>query len=109
MDFDPRDRNSDSHDVEMPWVEVGKDLEHGGVAGDSRSLDEDARDRDRGERDREVDPRDVFARDLELARGPEREIVLDGDDRYELNGDDVRTLATVGAFRVVAERDLRES
>ncbi|HEY2850569.1 MAG TPA: hypothetical protein VGI97_11870, partial [Gemmatimonadaceae bacterium] len=39
----------------------------------------------------------------------EREIVLDGDHRYELNGDDSRTLATIGAFRVVAERDLRES
>ena len=38
----------------------------------------------------------------------EREIVLDGDHRYELNGDDSRTLATVGAFRVVAERDLRD-
>jgi len=43
-----------------------------------------------------------------LSRGPERQIVLDGDHRYELNGEDSRTLATVGAFRVVAERDLRD-
>jgi hypothetical protein len=35
--------------------------------------------------------------------------VLDGDHRYELNGDDSRTLATIGAFRVVSECDLRES
>jgi hypothetical protein len=35
------------------------------------------------------------------------EVVLDGNDRYELNGDDSRTLATVGVFRVVAERDLQ--
>ena len=32
--------------------------------------------------------------------------MLDGDHRYELNCDDSCTLATVGAFRVVAERDL---
>jgi hypothetical protein len=50
----------------------------------------------------------VFLHDLELPRGPEREIVTDGDHRYELNGDDSRTLATVGAFRVVPERDLRD-
>ena len=34
--------------------------------------------------------------------------MLDGDHRYELNGDDSRTLAAVGAFRVVAEDDLRD-
>jgi hypothetical protein len=33
---------------------------------------------------------------------------MDGDHRYELNRDDSRSLATVGAFRVVAERDLRD-
>jgi hypothetical protein len=32
--------------------------------------------------------------------------VIDRDHRYELNGDDSRSLATVGTFRVVAERDL---
>jgi len=34
-------------------------------------------------------------------------VVLDGEERYELNGDDSRTIAAVGAFRVVAERDLQ--
>ena len=55
-----------------------------------------------------IDPRDVFLEGLELPRGLEREIAMDGDHRYELNGDDSRSLATVGAFRVVAERDLRD-
>ena len=46
---------------------------------------------------------------LDLPRGLEREIVLDERDRtYELNGEDSRTLATVGAFRVVSESDLRD-
>src|SRR5262249_44786201 len=34
-------------------------------------------------------------------------VVLDGDERFELNGDDSRTLAAVGAFRVISERDLQ--
>jgi hypothetical protein len=49
-----------------------------------------------------------FLHDLELPRGPEREFVVDGDHRYELNGNDSRSLAAVGAFWVVAERDLRD-
>jgi hypothetical protein len=101
VDFDPRDRDRDDdvRDVEMPLVDV-RDLDR--EFGDLR----DARGRDALERD--IDPRDPFVDGLELPRGPEREIVLDGDHRYELNGDDSRTLATVGSFRVVAERDLRD-
>ena len=38
----------------------------------------------------------------------EQEYVLDRDHVYELNGDDARTLATVGVFRIVPERDLRD-
>lgn len=45
-------------------------------------------------------------RDLDLPRGEERELVVDRDRVYELNGEDSRTLATVGAFRVVPEHDL---
>jgi hypothetical protein len=45
---------------------------------------------------------------LELPRGLEREVVLDRDRRYEINGEESRTLAATGAFRVVAERDLRD-
>ncbi len=55
-----------------------------------------------------MDPRDVFVADLDLPRGWEREIVLDGNDRYELDRDDSRALATVGAYRVVSERDLQD-
>ena len=35
-----------------------------------------------------------------------RELVIDRDRVYELNGEDSRTLAALGAFRVVPERDL---
>jgi hypothetical protein len=54
------------------------------------------------------DPRDVFTRDLDLPRGSLRERVRVKDREYRLSGDDVRVLATVGAFRVVPSGDLRE-
>src|SRR5262245_32009029 len=54
------------------------------------------------------DPRDVFTRDLDLPRGPSRERVRTKTREYRLSGDDVRALATVGAFRVVPAADLRE-
>jgi hypothetical protein len=54
------------------------------------------------------DPRDVFTRDLDLPRGPSRERVRANSREYRLSGDDVRVLATVGAFRVVPAADLRE-
>src|SRR5438477_11689992 len=75
---------------------------------DERSLD--PRDREREEsRDRDrVDPRDVFQQGLALPRGREREhVYLDGD-RYDLRGSEVRTLATIGAFRVVPVDELRD-
>jgi hypothetical protein len=80
---------------------------------------EDPRHRDVGDRldtglgldprDRGGDPRDAFLEDLELPRGRERELVLDRDRVYELNGEESRTLAAVGTFRVVSERDLFDS
>lgn len=60
----------------------------------------------RNSRERAEDPRDALLNDLDLPRGLERELVLDRDRVYELNGEDSRTLATIGAFRVVSERDL---
>ena len=60
----------------------------------------DPRDRD------EHDPREALVRDLDLPRGDERELVLHRNRVYELDGDDSRTLAVVGAFRVVPEHDL---
>jgi hypothetical protein len=70
----------------------------------------DPRDRDDGERDaRDRDPRDPFMDGVDLPRGLERELVQDEREHlYELNGEDSRMLATVGAFRVVAERDLED-
>jgi len=50
----------------------------------------------------------VFTRDLNLPREREREIVRDRDSEYTLHGSESRTLATVGAFRVVSSRDLRD-
>ena len=58
--------------------------------------------------DRDRDPRDAFTRDLNLSRGREREIVRDRDRAYTLRGSESRTLATVGVFRVVSSRDLRD-
>jgi hypothetical protein len=60
----------------------------------------DPRDRD------EHDPREVLMRDLDLPRGDERELVVDRERVYELDGEDSRTLAAVGAFRIVPEHDL---
>ena len=69
---------------------------------------DDARDRDPSDtRDAElVDPRDVFTRDLDLPQGLERERVHGRDREYDLRGSEVRTLATVGVFRVVPIDDL---
>ena len=60
------------------------------------------------ERDRGYDAREVFTRNLYLPRGPEREIARVRDREYTLRGSETRTLATVGAFRVVSSRDLRD-
>ena len=108
FDFDPRDHDPRDHGDE--WrdpITHSRDLDH------ERDLDHDHDrdlDRDRaGERDRDADdPRDVFLHGLDLPRGHERERVLERDRTYEINGDESRTLATVGAFRVVSERDLRD-
>lgn len=56
----------------------------------------------------ERDSRDVFSRSLDLPRGPSREPVEWDGETYRLRGSDVRTLATVGAFRIVPVDDLRE-
>lgn len=73
---------------------------------DGRELD-DGRARVYDERDRDDhDPRDGLMYHLDLPRGDERELVVDRDRTYELNGEDSRTLAAVGAFRIVPERDL---
>ena len=83
------------------------DSRESSAASDSR---DDARwlDRERDARDRTFDPREPLIRDLNLPHGREREIVRDRDHEYTLRGSETRTLATVGAFRVVSSRDLRD-
>ena len=63
----------------------------------------------RDARTRDVpDPREVFTRDLDLPRGPSRERVMARDRVVELRRSEARTLATVGAFRVVPASELRD-
>jgi DNA-binding MarR family transcriptional regulator len=118
-DFDPldvnsRERDDGIHDREDQCLSLGRG--GGGLAKDaeedlhgrdsaSRERDDDARDRHDA---RALDPRDALVRDIELPRGPDRERVHDRGRDYSLNGSDSRTLATIGAFRVVSERDLRD-
>jgi hypothetical protein len=45
---------------------------------------------------------------MNLPRGLEREIVRYRDHEYTLRGSESRTLTTVGSFRVVSSRDLRD-
>lgn len=71
-----------------------------GRGGDSREVD--PRDLDG------TDPRDTFTQGLDLPRGLDREPVSLDDERYDVRGSEVRTLAIVGAFRVVPIDDLRE-
>lgn len=75
---------------------------------DPRSAD--TRDREPGDpREAEtLDPRDVFASGLNLPRGLDRERVHVHEQDYDFRGSEVRTLATVGAFRVVPLDDLRD-
>jgi DNA-binding MarR family transcriptional regulator len=46
---------------------------------------------------------------VDLPLGTERELVRDRDRTYEVNGTDSRVLATVGAFRVIAELDIERA
>jgi len=100
LDFDPRDyvdlRDRDAFDIyDARWLD------------DPRDQDDRERDFERDRDPRDHDPRDAFVEGLELPRGLERELVLDDrENLYEMNREDSRMLATIGAFRVVAERDL---
>jgi hypothetical protein len=134
MDFDPRD-DTDERDPRdaRDWDMRGRDdddaltLDRGSSShrveehhDDLRDRIDDHRDprdrdhvrwadRDRDPRDRDSDSREVFTCGLDLPRGRNREIVHDARDREcTLRGSESRSLATVGAFRVVPTRDLRD-
>lgn len=83
---------------------------------DPRARDSGSRDLSRGSRggsdprERErVEPRDVFVDRVSLPRGPEREHIRFRDRDYTLRGSESRTLASVGAFRVIPAHDLRDT
>ena len=91
-EFDPR------------WPDDPREHDHG------RELSQGSRGGSSDSRDRAViDPRDVFTKDLNLPRGPERQRVRARDHEVRLRGSESRTLATVGAFRVVPAGDLRDA
>lgn len=75
---------------------------------DPRSFDTRERDHADPRETASSDPRDVFTRDLDLPSGLERERVHVHGHDYDLRGSEVRTLATVGAFRVVPLSDLHD-
>lgn len=104
-----RSRDHDHNDVRTLGRGHG-DSRQSNADGHSRDPRDGARwpDRDREPPDRAFDPREPFTRDLNLPRGLDREIVRDRDREYTLRGSETRTLATVGAFRVVSSRDLRD-
>lgn len=104
-DRHPRDRDDDARE---PGRGPGDDSRQSTAGEHNRDSYRLWPERDRDWRERDVDPRDVFTRDVNLPRGLEREIVRDRDREYTLRGSESRTLATVGAFRVVSSRDLRD-
>jgi hypothetical protein len=57
---------------------------------------------------REDGDRHAFGRQLDLPRGPDRELVRHRNRSYELNGPESEALASIGAFRVVQVEDLQE-
>lgn len=75
---------------------------------DPRSFDSRERDDADPRQTASSDPRDVFTQNLDLPRGLERERVHVHGHDYDLRGSEVRTLATVGAFRVVPLSDVHD-
>src|SRR5262245_46847331 len=53
------------------------------------------------------DVRDVLTQQLDLPRGDARERVWLAERPYELRASEVRTLAAIGAFRVVESQDVQ--
>jgi hypothetical protein len=103
-----RTRDRDGDDARS--LGRGPGNERQGSDQDARSCDHDPRwtDHDRDGRERDRETRDAFTRHVHLPLGPERELVRDRDREYTPRGSESRTLATVGAFRVVSSRDLRD-
>ena len=105
---DARTRDRDDGDEWSLGRGPGNDPQGSDREGRDRDHDPRWTDRDRDDRDRDREVRDTFSRHLYLPRGRERELVHDRDREYTLRGSESRTLATVGAFRVVSSGDLRD-
>jgi hypothetical protein len=105
---DARTRDRDDGDVRSLGRGPGNERQGSDQGAGNRDGDPRSADRDRDSRDRHREPRDTFTRHVNLPRGPDREIVRDRDRVYTLRGSESRTLATVGSFRVVSSRDLRD-
>src|SRR2546426_6056683 len=106
----PGTRTPERADNDTRSLGRGPGNERHGSDEHGRDRDQDPRwaDRDRDGRERDHEARDAFTRHVDLPRGRERDIVRDRDREYTLRGSESRTLATVGAFRVVSSRDLRD-
>ena len=106
----PGTRARDRDDDGAPTLGRGPSTERQGSDEHRWDGDHDPRwaERDRHGQERDREARDTFTRHVRLPRGPERELVRDRDREYTLRGSESRTLATVGAFRVVSSRDLRD-
>jgi hypothetical protein len=103
----PEDRSRDRDDEVRTLGRGPGDSRDPKADGDSRGRN-DVRWLERETPDRAFDPREPFTRGFNLPRGLEREIVRHGGRESTLRGSETRTLATVGAFRVVSSRDLRD-
>jgi DNA-binding MarR family transcriptional regulator len=103
---DARMRDRDDGDERSLGRGPGSDRQGSGT--EERDRDHDPRWTERDTRERDPEIRDSFTRHVHLPRGRDRELVHDRDREYTLRGSELRTLATVGAFRVVSSRDLRD-
>jgi hypothetical protein len=105
---DVRQHDRDADDARTLGRAPGNDQQSSDHARRDRHDDARWAERDRDARDRDRNADEPFSRHLDLPRGLERELGRDRDREYTLRGSETRTLAIVGAFRVVSSRDLRD-
>lgn len=97
-DYDPRDDDwRGGHETHR--APLDRDRPEPGRGGGAESDARDAPSRD---------PREAFTRDIWQSRDLDRATYHLRDRAYDLRRSEVRTLATVGAFRVVPASDLRD-
>jgi DNA-binding PadR family transcriptional regulator len=105
---DARLRDHDEGDVRTPGRGPGNDRQGSDERARDPSDDPCRAEREHPAQDRARGAADAFSRHVHLPRGPDREVVRGRDREYTLRGSESRTLATVGAFRVVSSGDLRD-